>query len=203
MRVLTLDGAGGGASAGLVVDGAVLRDVSAPPGRGSAAALAGLAHDVLGGVMPDLVAVTVGPGSFTGVRSALALAHGIGLGAGVPVVGVPVGAAVRAGLAEAPVWVAMDGRRGWVFLDDGEQTVSVALDALPAPGRAVAVAGNAAAAVVARLGERGQALRLLDVAAPSAAGIAACAGSGGVAALPVYVDGPQARMGTGGRPEPA
>ena len=42
----------------------------------------------------DLVAVTVGPGSFTGIRAALALAHGLALAAGVPVIGVTVGEAL-------------------------------------------------------------------------------------------------------------
>ena len=42
----------------------------------------------------DLIAVTVGPGSFTGIRAGLALAHGIALAAGVPIVGVTVGEAL-------------------------------------------------------------------------------------------------------------
>ena len=88
------------------------------------------------------VAVTVGPGSFTGVRAALALAHGIGLAAGVAVRGVTVGDAIRA-VAGDGVWVAVDSRRGRVFLDDGERVVSVGLDDLPGPHGAVVVAGDA------------------------------------------------------------
>ena len=42
----------------------------------------------------DLIAVTVGPGSFTGIRAGLALAHGIGLAAAVPVIGVTTGEAL-------------------------------------------------------------------------------------------------------------
>ncbi len=203
--VLTLDAALDGCGAGIVHDGVVLAERRQAGGRGSAAVLpamaaavltaAGLGADELAGV-----AVTVGPGSFTGVRAALALGHGVGLGAGAPVWGVTVGAALRAGLeSPRPLWVAVDSRRGRVFLDDGLSVLSVELTALPAPVGPIAVAGDAAAAVAGRLAALGFDVQLLPGSVPSAAGIAAGAR---VAALPLYVDPPEARPGPAGRPAP-
>ncbi len=200
MKVLTLDAALDGCSAGFVVDGVVVAEQRRAGGRGSAAVLPALAQAVMGGALPDVVAVTVGPGSFTGVRAALALAHGIGLGAGAPVRGVTVGDAIRAaGDAARPVWVAVDSRRGRVFLDDGGGVVTVALDLLPSPPGPVAIAGDAAIAVASRLAARGFDVQLLAARRPGAAGIASAPGR---AALPLYVDAPEARPNAAARPAP-
>jgi tRNA threonylcarbamoyladenosine biosynthesis protein TsaB len=77
--------------------------------------LAGLRYAEL-----DLVAATVGPGSFTGLRIGLAAARGIGLAAGIPVTGVTSFAALAGSvLADAPegrdLAVAIDDRRGGVY----------------------------------------------------------------------------------------
>ncbi len=96
-------------------------------GRGHAEALlpmieavmteAGTGYDGL-----DLVAVTTGPGTFTGQRIGLAAARGIGLARGLPVQGVSTlevlaWMAGRNGLeaADAYVFVAMDARRGEIY----------------------------------------------------------------------------------------
>lgn len=92
---------------------------------------------VQAGVAPRqlaMVAVTVGPGSFTGIRAAVSLAHGIALAAKLPLVGVTVGEALRIADTGRQQWVAVDTRRGRVFLDRGCGVVAVALDALPDPG---------------------------------------------------------------------
>jgi hypothetical protein len=69
-----------------VVDGEIVAMRHAAGGRGHAALLAPMADEVLkdgGGPGLDGVAVTVGPGSFTGLRAAISLAQGIAAGAGV------------------------------------------------------------------------------------------------------------------------
>ena len=204
MIVLVLDAALDGCLAGVVSDTRLIAERREGGNRGSAAALPGLAAKVLEGVGNlDAVVVTVGPGSFTGVRAAVALAQGLGLAAGIPVIGVTVGEAIR---AEAPrqrsVWVAVDSRRGQVFLDDGTAVVTTALEALPTPTGAIAVGGDAAILVGCRLAAAGVDVLLLDVRRPGSLGIAAAGTRSIRAAVPLYVDGVEARTNPGHRPTP-
>ncbi len=204
--LLTLDAAGDGCSAGVVRDGVLLAERRHAGGRGSSAILPYLADAVLreaGVKAGELsgVAVTVGPGSFTGVRAALALAHGVALGAGLPIWGVRVGAALRAVAGSArPIWVAVDSKRGRVFLDRGGSVAAVALDALPRPDGPVALAGDAAVAVASRLAAAGCDIELLPQRRPEPVGIATGERQ---QALPLYVDPPEARPGPVRRPAPA
>lgn len=186
--------------------------------QGHAAVLSDLVADVLneaGLSAPSLglIAVTVGPGSFTGIRAALALAHGIGLAAGVPVVGVTVGEALAPALphlGDRALWVAIDSRRDRVFLERGEVVLSIALEALPVPDGKLAVAGDAAAAVAAALAARDADVMLTDARLPQPRHVAAaaerrCLGElRPLPAQPLYVDPPEARLPTAGlRPPPA
>lgn len=93
------------------------------------------------------VAVNVGPGSFTGIRIAVAAARGLGLALGVPVIGIDALRLIAASLDEpagGPVLAAVDARRGEVYA------------ALYSPKGEVLEAPFAADAdmVLARLGER-------------------------------------------------
>ncbi len=203
MIVLTLDAALPGCSAGVVRDGDVVAERYLDGARGHAAALPAMAAAVLAdaGVRPaalSMVAVTIGPGSFTGLRVALSLAHGIGSATGVPVAGVTVGEALD-NLADGRLhWAAVDTRRGRVFLDCGGDVRSVGLDDLPLPDRPLTVGGDAGAAVAERLAGAGYDVRL-GQAQPGPAGIAAAAlrrTAAGLAprpAQPLYVDPPEAR----------
>ena len=119
-------------------------------GRGHAERLMAL----LGGVMTraglgfadlDLVAVTVGPGSFTGIRVGVAVARGIALAAGKPIAGISTLVALaedgRAAAPGEPVLAAIDARRGEVYAQ------AFAADGAPvSPPAAMALADAAALA---------------------------------------------------------
>ena len=171
MRVLAIDGALARCSAALVEDDELVAVRQAEGGSGHAAVIPVLVDAVLaaGGRAIDLVAVIVGPGSFTGIRAALAVAHGVALGAGRPIVGVTVGEALAAALphlAGRTLWAAIDSRRGHVLLERDGAVASVPLASLPPAGGPVAVAGDAAIAVAARLAARGDDVMLTDARLP-------------------------------------
>jgi len=74
-------------------------------------AAAGLTFDRL-----DRVGVTVGPGSFTGLRVGLAFAKGLGAALDIPVVGVGALEALAWPQAKGLVFAAIDAKRGQVYL---------------------------------------------------------------------------------------
>ena len=73
---------------------------------------AGLAYDALG-----RIAVTIGPGSFTGVRVGVSAARGLALAARKPAIGIGTLEAFAAGLdTGAPFLIAHDARRGELYV---------------------------------------------------------------------------------------
>ena len=159
----------------------------------------------------DAVAVTIGPGSFTGLRASIALAQGVAAGAGCKVIGVTVAEALMAGLPPGrEVWVAIDSRRDRVFLLRGADRAAYALDALPTATGRIAIAGDAAIAVAARLAARATAsVMLTDARLPEPAMVAAVAARRLAGELPMiqvepmYIDAPEAKLPAGGlRPAP-
>ena len=66
----------------------------------------------------DLIAVTIGPGSFTGIRIGLAAARGLALATGLPCVGVTSFEAVAASVPPhlRPLVVTLDSRRKEIFV---------------------------------------------------------------------------------------
>ncbi len=212
MLILTLDAAGAVASVGLWDDG-VLAVRHDPGGHGQAGRLPAMVAEILvtGGISASAlgaVAVTVGPGSFTGLRTAISLAHGIAMAAEIPLLPVTIAdalAAVLPHLGHRALWVALESRRGKVFLDGGDGPVATDLASLPRPAGAVAVAGDAAVAVAARWAEAGVDVMLSDARHPRPQDIARAALAripGTLPPLPLYVDPPEARAATGLRPAP-
>ena len=225
MRILALDAAGDRAAIGLI-DGDDTPIVRMGDGtRGEAARLADLVDAALAtaGCTPadlDLVAVTVGPGSFTGLRAALALAQGIGDARAIPVIGVTVGEAIAAAMTGGPdnrsrsLWVATDSRRGRLFLERMPGTPAALTGVfdetdLPLPSGPVDAAGDAAAQLAARLAARGTDVRLTAGRHATPAGIAQAAAARHAGrlpprpTLPLYIDPPEARPPAGGlRPPP-
>lgn len=132
MKILAVDTALGEGHAGLVVDGVsvVERCLSEP--RRLAEYLVPAIEEVLSEGETsyselDRVAVTVGPGTFTGLRIGLAAARAIGLASGCPVVGVTtleVLAHGAAGLIEQGqvVVCAVNARRGQIYCQAFEKT---------------------------------------------------------------------------------
>ncbi len=207
-HVLALDSATSACSATLVGAGVVLAARRKIIDRGHTALLPSLVSECLeaADAAPDtldLIAVTVGPGSFTGIRSAIALAQGLALAAGIDAVGVTVGEAIAESLPQLggrSLWVATPSRRGRVFLDIDGQMQSIAVTELPpSPGR-VAVAGAAALDIVSRLAARGDDVMLTNALYPLGrhiATVAVCRAMGllpALAAEPLYIDAPEAKV---------
>jgi tRNA threonylcarbamoyl adenosine modification protein YeaZ len=212
--ILALTSSAHTAAAALVQDEALIAEAHIRADQGLADRIAPMVAHMLGQARPKLVAVMVGPGSFTGLRAAIAVAHGIALAAGCPIVGVTASQTFAADtgtdLAGRTLWTAMDSRRGRIFLDQGKGFAACPADAVPHTHERVAVAGDAANAVAGALAARGTDVMLTSLRLPSAHAVAlagarrACAELPPLEAVPLYVDAPEARLPAGGlRPQPA
>ena len=218
MPSLAISSAYGGAAAAIVQAGNVIAEGRLIEEHGLAASLphlvASLLRQVVAGGGVALVAVVVGPGSFTGVRSGLSLAYGVGLGIGVPVIGVSVAealaeeAAVGGKLSGRVLWTAIHARRGRVFVDTPDGLDGYPIDALPDPVGRIAVCGNAANVVAGTLAARGVDVMLTPhrAARPvyvASVAIARAAGRlSALPALPLYVDLAEAKLPEGGLRRP-
>lgn len=125
MLILGLDCAGSACSAAVTEGATVLAASQEIMRRGQAERIVPMIRDVLQAAdrtpgALDAVAVTVGPGAFTGVRIGIAAAQGIGRAAGCPVVGVSVTQALAVAVpceAGAVLAVVLDSRRADPFVE--------------------------------------------------------------------------------------
>ena len=125
MRVLVIDTALGLCTAGVFTvserEVTMLGLRSEVMARGHSERLAGMARDAVceagGGFLAiDRIGVTVGPGSFTGLRVGLAFAQGLGAALNRPVVGLSSLDGLAASVvAEQAVVALIDARRGQVY----------------------------------------------------------------------------------------
>ncbi len=124
MRVLVIDTALGLCTTGVFdVDGDAARELglrSEAMSKGHSERLAGFARDAVaasGGGFADIdrIGVTVGPGSFTGLRVGMAFALGLGAALDRPVIGLSSLDALAASAGTGPVVALIDARRGQVY----------------------------------------------------------------------------------------
>ena len=185
MRVLAIDTALAACAAAVLdtAHGGMIASESATMGRGHAEALMPLIARVMKASDLDVadldrIAVTTGPGSFTGLRVGIAAARGLALAGNVPVVGVSTLSAYAApylGIDDkTPVVVAIDARHGQVYLQafgpSGATLVAPRLAPLSeavhaASAAPVRIIGSAAQAVADALSATGPAPVAIDARA--------------------------------------
>ncbi|OGF56904.1 MAG: tRNA (adenosine(37)-N6)-threonylcarbamoyltransferase complex dimerization subunit type 1 TsaB [Candidatus Fraserbacteria bacterium RBG_16_55_9] len=75
-----------------------------------------------------LISVSIGPGSFTGLRIGIATAKGLARSLGIPMVGVPAvdSYARAANFWDGPVWVLLSDRRDWIYAASYRKSKSLA-----------------------------------------------------------------------------
>ena len=168
-------------------------------GRGHAERLVPMIADVMAGRRADRILVGVGPGSFTGIRVAIAAAHGLAIGWKADLKGISSLALIAAATkADGAVAAAVAGGHGELFVqqfDGASLEPSSELVNLPPAEAAAAtsaplVVGSGAAQLVKARGW-GEAREQW----PSAANVLRLAESQrSLAARPVYARAPDARV---------
>ena len=218
MRLLAIDTALEACAVG-VVGGARDVFVSEIIGRGHAERLMGMIADAMaeaGLAYGDLdrIAVTVGPGSFTGLRVGIAAARGLALVTGAASVGIGTLAvhaeSARHEIGAVPVLAVLAASRGEIygqsFAGDGMPESPPAAAPAEAFARRIAantlIAGSGAAALAALLGDEARARTVHERSAPDIASLCRLALSAplaGEAPRPLYLRPPDAKPQLAGR----
>ncbi|MDH3701991.1 MAG: tRNA (adenosine(37)-N6)-threonylcarbamoyltransferase complex dimerization subunit type 1 TsaB [Alphaproteobacteria bacterium] len=190
MKLLAMDTATAACSAAVWCDGDVVARRFEPMVRGHAERLMPMVRAVMDEAAAgdfsalDAIAVTVGPGAFTGVRIGLAAARALGLAAARPVAGFTTLETVAAAQEEPgkPLLVALDSKREDLYVqlfDAGLTPLGAPAALLPGdvpaavPAVPVAVCGDAAARAIAALAAAGREAALLNgPSLPDAAALA-------------------------------
>jgi len=170
----------------------------------------------------DLIAVTTGPGSFTGIRVGLAAARGMALGLGVPLFGVTSFEACATSCEDCPeerlLLVALDSRRADLYIqlfDSARRSLGAPAAVLPetlaetvvaaTAARLLAVTGDAAARAAAAL-DWGECASVIEDVEPPVVGALRTAlrrwrrGEQGGSARPLYLRPPDLTLASARRP---
>lgn len=200
LRTLVIETATAACSVALIENGVVLASAHEVVGRGHAERLVPMIAELPDKGQAERVVVSLGPGSFTGVRIGLAAARALGLAWKVPVLGYPTLALIAAMAREqhpGSVTVCMTGGHGEWFVQpfgaNGEaeaDLVSLTPEQAAQDAAHSIVAGSQAEALVALRGT-GSALPLLPDARKFALLPQACLDSD---LTPLYGRSPDARL---------
>jgi tRNA threonylcarbamoyladenosine biosynthesis protein TsaB len=211
MRLLVIDTALGACTAAVFEDDHALALRFEPMTKGHQERIGGMVRDVMaeaGGGFDglDRIGVTVGPGSFTGLRVGLAFTQGLGAALDRPVVGISTLDGLAGSLTEdgSPVAALIDARRGQVyaklFVDgvatgpDEALTLEEAAQRVAALGPDVRLVGNGAPVLTDAFPDLKYAL-IDDRAAPSPEALARLAATADPALnlpRPLYLRAPDA-----------
>lgn len=168
--ILAFDTSSTACTAALFDDGRCVARADEVIGRGHAERLVPMLAELLDGRRPDRILVGIGPGSFTGIRVAIAAAHGLAIGWDCEIAGMPSLALLAAG-ADGEVGVAVGGGHGELFVqqfDAALNPLTEVRNAAPADAArlitAPLVIGSGAAALVTARGT-GEARETLPAAA--------------------------------------
>ena len=216
MRILAIDTALEACAACVATDDSddLLAEEWMPLVRGHAEALLPLIERVMARVEGgfeglDRVAVTVGPGSYTGLRVGLSAARAIGLAAGLPVVGVTTLSALLAPQlalnGDDTVVAAIDARHGAIYLQAMSVTEGTVIpprhialeEAVTLLGKRRAIlTGSGAPALAAAAASAGIAVEVAETGAPQIAWVASLglvADPDQALPRPLYLRGPDAQ----------
>jgi tRNA threonylcarbamoyladenosine biosynthesis protein TsaB len=223
LRVLAIDTALGACSACILETetGELLARDTIPMERGHAEALLPLIDRLISHVDNGFeslrrVAVTVGPGSYTGLRVGISAARGIGLAAGIPVVGVATLSAflapMMAGDTRGLFTSAIDAKHGHIYIQaiafGGKVIIAPSLmsyrDAIRQLGSGpLLITGTAAASLAAEARAQGVEAHVVeDSPAPDIAWVArlgAIADPATALPKPLYLREPDAKPQAGAR----
>ncbi|MGC9953857.1 MAG: tRNA (adenosine(37)-N6)-threonylcarbamoyltransferase complex dimerization subunit type 1 TsaB [Rhizomicrobium sp.] len=213
MRILAVDTALGACSAALLEGNRVLAHRLVAMERGHAEALAPMVEEVmheanLAFKALDRLAVTVGPGTFTGQRVGLAFMRGLRAALGKPLVGVTSLAAMaeqaRAEAGASCAAAVHDARRGEVYLEVLGNPLSARLltfaeacSVLSGLSGRLILAGTAAARMAEALRIPGLETQVSGIVAPDAVWVARLALStepGEAPPRPLYLRAPDAKL---------
>lgn len=154
MSLLAIDGATPTASVALVADGMLLGELYNQQGTGHARILMSMVDQLMVLTNTDLsnleaIAVTVGPGSFTGLRIGLATAEGLAMALSLPMVGISTLEVMATPLAltSALIVPVLNARKGEVYT----VVYSGGLDGMTRIGKEQAIAPLALATEIREL----------------------------------------------------